>query len=154
MKKYLTGMVALSIAGLVTQTALAAGTTSNLKVVVNGISNPGGVIRIALFNSGTAYNNSRYSAAGAYQTATTSIHGNSASTSFSNLPYGNYGIKVFQDMDNSGTLKVNGMGIPQEPYGFSNNASATWHMPSFSAIQFQVNQPNSMQTITLQHAGK
>lgn len=153
MKKNLINLGILGLACVMGQTALAAGNTSNLKVVINGIPSTSGVIRIALYNSSSAYNNSRYSAAGAYKSAIAKINGTTASTSFSGLPYGNYGIKVFQDIDNSGTLKVSGMGKPQESYGFSNNPSSSWHMPSFSAIMFQINQPNTTQTITLQRAG-
>lgn len=154
MKKGLFIIGALGLFCLVGQVAMAANSTGNLQVVINGIPNNNGVIRIALFNSSTAYNNSRYSANGAYKTAIATIHDGTASTSFNALPYGEYGIKVFQDIDNSGTLKVSGMGIPQEPYGFSNNPSATWHMPSYNAIKFQVNQSSNSQSITLQHAGK
>ncbi len=153
MKKFISVMSLLSVGCLIVQSAFAVNSTGNLQVVINGIPSTNGVIRIALYNSSTAYNNSRYSAVGAYKTAVANIHGSSATTNFTSLPYGDYGIKVFQDVDNSGTLKVSGMGAPQEPYGFSNNPSATWHMPSYNAIKFQISQPSNTQTITLQHAG-
>ena len=40
---------------------------------------------------------------------------------FKNLPKGNYAIRLFQDVNNSGKLEKGMMGIPKEPYGLSGN---------------------------------
>lgn len=47
-------------------------------------------------------------------------------------------IAVFQDLDGNGVLTKNGLGIPTEPYGFSNNARGTFGPPSFGKAQFTV----------------
>lgn len=47
-------------------------------------------------------------------------------------------IAVFQDLDGNGTLSKNQIGIPTEPYGFSNNARAILGPPSFGQAVFTV----------------
>jgi uncharacterized protein (DUF2141 family) len=47
-------------------------------------------------------------------------------------------IAVFQDLDGNGVLTKNGLGIPTEPYGFSNNARGTFGPPRFDKAQLTV----------------
>ncbi|MDZ7848305.1 MAG: DUF2141 domain-containing protein [Owenweeksia sp.] len=46
------------------------------------------------------------------------------------LPTGNYTIKAYHDLNNNEELDRNTLGIPQEPYGFSNNARGTFRPAS------------------------
>lgn len=47
-------------------------------------------------------------------------------------------IAVFQDIDGDGKLSKNSIGIPTEPYGFSNNARGILGPPSFSDAALRV----------------
>jgi uncharacterized protein (DUF2141 family) len=47
-------------------------------------------------------------------------------------------IAVFQDLDGNGKLSKNTIGLPVEPYGFSNNARALMGPPSFQQAVIQV----------------
>lgn len=51
---------------------------------------------------------------------------------------GTYAIKAFHDVDRNGKLDTNFMGIPKEPYGFSNDAMGTFGPPSFDQASFKV----------------
>jgi uncharacterized protein (DUF2141 family) len=51
---------------------------------------------------------------------------------------GTYAIKAFHDVDRNGKLDTNLMGIPKEPYGFSNDAMGTFGPPSFEQASFKV----------------
>ncbi|MBL7981411.1 MAG: DUF2141 domain-containing protein [Flavobacteriales bacterium] len=51
---------------------------------------------------------------------------------------GTYAIKAFHDIDRNGKLDTNFMGIPKEPYGFSNDAMGTFGPPSFEQAAFKV----------------
>ena len=55
------------------------------------------------------------------------------------MPYGNYAFTVFHDLNDNEELDTNFMGIPKEPYGFSNNPNATFGPPGFTAalVDFQ-----------------
>lgn len=47
-----------------------------------------------------------------------------------------HGIALYHDLNDNGKLDRNALGIPKEPYAFSNNPSAKWQAPSFSDIAF------------------
>jgi|GEM_PF-1662887 len=48
-------------------------------------------------------------------------------------------IGVFQDLDGNGILTKNVIGMPAEPYGFTNNIRASFGPPTFSQSMIQVN---------------
>ena len=47
------------------------------------------------------------------------------------LPPGDYALSVFQDKNGNGELDTNLIGMPIEPYGFSNDAAGNYGPPSF-----------------------
>lgn len=47
------------------------------------------------------------------------------------LPEGPLAISLFQDTNANGKLDSNALGIPREPYGFSNNATGNFGPPKF-----------------------
>lgn len=57
--------------------------------------------------------------------------GGKASVVLKDLPAGPLAITLFQDANANGRLDMNAMGIPTEPYGFSNNASGSYGPPTF-----------------------
>lgn len=68
---------------------------------------------------------------------------------FSGLAPGAYGIKIYQDVDDNGGLNLGLLGIPSEPYGFSNDASARMGSPKFKQARFELTEAGAVQTITL-----
>lgn len=50
---------------------------------------------------------------------------------FLSLPPGQHAIKVFHDVNGNGQLDTNKLGIPNEPYGFGNDARGRFGPPSF-----------------------
>ncbi len=55
---------------------------------------------------------------------------------FENLPLGTYALSLYHDQNNNGKLDTNFVGIPKEPYGFSNDARGTFGPPKYTAAQF------------------
>lgn len=49
------------------------------------------------------------------------------------LPAGPLALSVIHDVNANGRLDMNAMGIPTEPYGFSNNAPSNFGPPKFEA---------------------
>ena len=47
-----------------------------------------------------------------------------------------HAVAVYHDINDNGKLDRNVLGIPKEPYAFSNNPTAKWEAPSFSEISF------------------
>lgn len=59
-------------------------------------------------------------------------------TTICSLEQGWYAISAFQDLDENGNINLNFIGVPTEPYGFSNNARPILSAPSFKQCQFYV----------------
>ena len=55
---------------------------------------------------------------------------------FKKIVHKTYAIAVFHDINSNGKLDRNALGLPLEPYGFSNNARSTFSAPSFSQASF------------------
>ncbi len=51
---------------------------------------------------------------------------------------GNYALALFHDMNSNGKMDKNMLGIPKEPYGFSNDFRPKFSVPKFSDCQFSV----------------
>ena len=49
-----------------------------------------------------------------------------------------YAIAMFQDEDENGKIRQDKVGIPEEPYAFSNNIHPRVEAPSFSSCKFYV----------------
>jgi uncharacterized protein (DUF2141 family) len=58
-------------------------------------------------------------------------------------------IAVFQDNDGNGKLTKSQMGIPREPYGFSNNARGILGPPKFKQAAFEL-EPRTDNTETIE----
>ncbi len=79
-----------------------------------------------------------------------SVHGETVSLTLTVPNPGRYGIRLFHDVDGNGELNANIMGIPTEPFGFSNNAPPRFGPPSFKAAAFDIGLKGATQTISLQ----
>lgn len=60
------------------------------------------------------------------------------SVAFKDLPEGEYAISLFVDENSNGKLDSNAIGIPIEPYAFSNDASGNFGPPTFEQAKFVV----------------
>ncbi len=62
----------------------------------------------------------------------------SGSVSFSTdvLPAGDYAVTVFHDENGNSELDANFVGMPKEPWGFSNNARGNFGPPKFADTKF------------------
>lgn len=67
------------------------------------------------------------------------------------LPPGTYGIRMFHDLDEDGDLNTNLIGIPSEPWAFSNNAVGSFGPPKWGKVRFEVGGEPVAQSIRLNH---
>lgn len=65
-----------------------------------------------------------------------------------NLPEGDYGFRIMHDKNSNGELDSNFVGMPTEPWGFSNNATGTMGPPGWSDVKFSLS-GKATQIITL-----
>lgn len=112
-----------------TTPSITTGAPSNtLSVQFSGIETKAGKIMVALFDSEAAFNGGR-----PIRSLMVSADGSEVTALVEGVPTGRYAIKSFHDIDGDGKLGSNMLGIPTEPYAFSNNASgrASWADASF-----------------------
>lgn len=66
-----------------------------------------------------------------------------------NVAPGRYAIRLFHDRNGDGKLGTNLMGIPNEPFGFSNDAPVQFGPPAFEAAAFDVGATGISITVSL-----
>lgn len=130
--------------GALAQDSAPAGEGS-LTVAFQGVTQPRGVVLCAVFDSKAAYDaNTR-----PVRTLNLPAGEGNFSATFAGLPPGRYAVKSFHDRDSDGKMKFNPIGMPLEPYGFSNNARAPFGPPSWKAASFEVKPGANAQSIRL-----
>lgn len=109
--------------------------TGSLTVIITGFRTDGGQARIALVNSEDNY---KIRKAGKYavRTAGPEVKDHRAECVFTDLPYGEYAIKLYHDENGNGKLDSNFLKIPAEQYGFSNSARGTFGLPGYKEVKF------------------
>jgi uncharacterized protein (DUF2141 family) len=103
-----------------------------LTVTVQHISSKGGDLRLALYNSRKTFadDDSDNPVIDKVVPAKPWVQ----VVTFDPVPPGIYAVKMFQDANRNGKFDLNWLGLPDERYGFSNNARPDWmHLapPSF-----------------------
>ncbi len=105
-----------------------------LTIIISGLENDDGDVRLALLNSQESYQGKKPAIAG----LVSSIENKIATFEIEKLVYGEYAIKVFHDEDQDGELDKNFLGMPTESYGFSNNARGSFGPPDFEEAKFVI----------------
>ena len=107
--------------------------TATLTVNVENVSPKGGIVRMALYQAGNYDDNDHPTADGdavAHQAGTTIV--------LKGLKPGEYAIKMMQDINKNGEFDRSWIGLPLEPYGFSNNVVVGLGEPSFDSTKFKI----------------
>ncbi|MBF9142549.1 DUF2141 domain-containing protein [Hymenobacter properus] len=65
------------------------------------------------------------------------------------LPQGDWAVAITQDLNNNDKIDKNFLGIPTEPYAFSNNVRPTVAAPDFNECKFKVDGPGRVVNIVL-----
>jgi len=108
-----------------------------LKIIITGFQNNIGDCRFAIDNSEEVYEREDTVWIGKILP----IENNQVIVMIDSLKYGEYAIKVFHDENKNGELDTDFLGIPDEDYGFSNDASGWFGPPSWENAMFIFNQP-------------
>ncbi len=134
----------ISLAVLLAPLVLTAALAADLKVVIDGVRGDKGTVMVALFNDAPAFKaDARF--AGAFMTAKPGR----VVVGFPELAPGTYAVSAFHDENGSGVLETNFLGIPNEGYGFSNNAKGFAGPPSFGAASVALEDKHLTVTLKL-----
>ena len=145
MNRWLGLGLALFTAGVATAQENKSGT---IKVKVDGVVDGQGKVRIAFEKNAKDFDSGSFETP-KYLSRVENAKGDSVDVMFPAVPYGTYAIKAFQDLNGDGKLKTGFMGAPEEPWGFSNDATGFMGPADFSDAKFELDAPELELTIHL-----
>ena len=114
-----------------------------LEVVVHGTAD-GGIVNWALYADEEQHESGKQMRGGRQQAA-----GDSTTVSLGPVEPGRYSVAVFLDEDADGKFDSNFLGIPKEPFGFSNDVMGALGKPSFEKASFEVGANGARIELTL-----
>ncbi|MCS6974696.1 MAG: DUF2141 domain-containing protein [Cyclobacteriaceae bacterium] len=106
----------------------------SVEVIVENVSPLKGTLRAALYDSKEKFMKKHV------QVSEVKVTSLNMRLTFNDLPSGEYAFSIFHDINDNGELDTNLLGIPKEPWGFSNNARGTFGPPDFEAASFRVSE--------------
>jgi uncharacterized protein (DUF2141 family) len=134
---------------------------SELRITVQGIRSPHGTILIGLYDSLESFSRAiELSDKDGFlndpnRFAAVALRANAAMKSavvLTNLDPGPYAIILFHDENGNGKLDKNALGVPTEPYGFSNNVQGFLGPPAFEkAVMLVTSSDKAVRIILIYH---
>lgn len=116
---------------------------SSFELVIEGISDIKGEVRVAVFNSEESYGEKE----DPLHAVVVEVKSDTVIWNEAKLPYGQYAIAVYHDKNVNGKLDSNFLGIPKEAYGFSNNARGKFGPASWKDAHFVIDEKSSSMSI-------
>ena len=118
--------------------AVKSGETYELKVVVTNVKSHSGLILLGIYNKPDRF--LEEGGAYSYTSHKAKVVGNQIEIIFKNIPKGSYAISLCHDVNADHKCNLNFLGIPLEPYGFTNVSKIGFSKPSFNDCKFELNQ--------------
>lgn len=149
------GLVLLLVllgAGFVSaQKRTATGGHDALTVKVTGLRNTQGRVWVGLWNSPQGFPEGDHYAVRDVWIEASQARDGTLTTTFSDLPPGEYALVAMHDENRNEKLDKNFLGIPKEGWGVSNGFFSKTHGPSFYGAKFTVNQPSVTVTVPIRY---
>lgn len=136
MKILLTFIISLFILQARAQTS----ETSTLKITVTNIKKVKGNIMIGVFNSQNGFLEKGSSIKNVSQKVTE----NSVVIILNNMKKGDYALAIYQDVNSDNKCNMNFLGVPVEPYGFSQNYKPVLSKPKFNDCKVDLKSDKSI----------
>jgi len=119
--------------------------TGSIKLFIHGFKNGEGMAQIAMANSRETHPQD----AKAFREVESTIVDGKVGVVFSDIPHGEYSIRLYHDINGNKVLDKNIFGVPKEPYGYSNNARAKLSAPSWEDAMFELDSEKVTQKIEI-----
>ena len=116
-----------------------------LNIVIQNITKQEGILMIQVMSSEAEFNGEDGVAATASYMQRAQGEAITISTT---LPAGTYGVRIMHDVNGNQKLDTNFVGMPTEPFAFSNNAMGSFGPPKWKDVAFTL-ENETTQTITL-----
>ncbi len=132
----------LTIALLLSALAAQAG---ELRLELEGAGLAGKQVRVAVYSANAPEqfsSDEKY-----YRGLVNEANGDRLSVLVGELPPGRYAVAAYVDNNRNGRQDKNFLGMPQERYGFSNDARGSFGPPDFAAAAFDIGENAVSKTI-------
>jgi uncharacterized protein (DUF2141 family) len=139
--------ILLSAAGAAGPAWCAAPTAATLTIRVENVLPDGGVLRLGLYDAARYPDDNSKPIASADVAA---IGGETVVTLHGITP-GVYAIQTFQDVNANDKMDTSWLGLPLEPFGFSQDVTPFLSKPSFDEVKFTLAAGDNSQVIHLQN---
>ncbi len=123
---------------------------ANLTIRVENVLPAGGVLRLGLYDA------ARYPDDNSKPVASADVPAVAGETviTLHGLAPGIYAIQTFQDVNANDRMDTSWIGLPLEPFGFSQDATPFLSKPAFDDVKFTLNAGYNSQVIHLQTMSK
>ncbi|ARV62876.1 hypothetical protein BZZ01_05905 [Nostocales cyanobacterium HT-58-2] len=128
-------LVFAMIGGITRPSSAQVKQNSQLTVEIDGLRNRQGQVCLSLFTSGRGFPSN---SSNAVQNQCTAITATPLFITFKNLQPGSYAVAVLHDANSDNKANRNGLGIPVEGFGFSENPVILTGPPKFNDAAFLV----------------
>ena len=115
---------------------------AELTIDVQGIGVDQGEIQLALYDNASAWMKK------AVKFGRAPAKKGSVLLTISDIPQGEYAISMYHDENGNGKMDSNAIGIPIEPYAFSNDAMGSFGPPKFDQAKFKLDADKKTIVIT------
>ncbi len=133
--------IAKTLAATLATTLAASSFAADLTVEIKGVNSANGQIYIGLYDKAEGWMK------GGFKNVETAAKKDRVIYEFKDLPEGVYAISLYHDENGNGKFDSNLVGMPIEPYGFSNDAMGNFGPPTFEQAKFKLD--SAKKTVTL-----
>ena len=140
-------MIKLLAVGLSLAVSVAPALAAELRVTVNGVRSDAGEVRVALYRSAEGFATPE----GIFLEVIHPARTGSVEAVFVNVPPGTYGLASFHDENGNGAFDTSFLGIPEEGFGFGNDAPVTLGPPDFEDATVTVADSPAAHGLTLRY---
>jgi uncharacterized protein (DUF2141 family) len=122
--------------------------TASLTIRVENVLPAGGILRLGLYDA------ARYPDDDSKPIASADVPAVAGETviTLHGVPPGTYAIQTFQDVNANDKMDTSWVGLPLEPFGFSQDATPFLSKPSFDDVKFNLVAGENSQVIHLQNS--
>lgn len=117
-----------------------ATTNPQLTIKISNIEKLKGDIKIGVFNTGTNF----LKEGAAIKNYSVKVDKNTAVLTITDLPKGEYAVSMFHDENSDNIMNTNFIGVPKEPYGFSNNIVPRMSPPKYKDCKFSFSESKTL----------
>jgi uncharacterized protein (DUF2141 family) len=123
----------------------ASPATAILSIRVGNVDPRGGVLRLGLYDA------QRYPDDTSTPIACADVRAEAGETvvTLRGIRPGTYAVEAYQDINANDKMDTSWIGLPEEPFGFSRDASPHLHKPRFRDVQFTVVAGENVQQLHL-----